>query len=203
LLLRQNRTEITSTLRLHHASRAALKKANSEMSKRPPIPEIDFLKLTRNHAEFANKLTTLGMSSTAIIEFAKHVGECWLKLADEHLREAKSALRTKSIRSAFSRAYYAAYNTSKALRYLNKGSVSLNGDDHGKAAGDLPDDLPSVEAWSSTITLLYEHRLRADYDNWNETSTKNSITPKEAVKKAESFLDVAKTYMKDKFGIGS
>lgn len=156
------------------------------MPKAPPIHEIDFIRLTANHAEFGAKLTRLAITSSVYGEYAKHVGDCWLSLAEEHLREAEVAARASCTRTAFSRAYYAAYNASKALRYLVNGVVSLKGDDHGKAAVDLPADLPDAASWSRNITTLYEHRLRADYDNWRDTASQNALQPSEAVQSAKS-----------------
>ncbi len=62
-------------------------------------------------------------------------------------------------RAAYSRAYYAAYNASKAIRYHVNGVVSLKGDDH-QAAPELPGDFPDLDQWSQLVAALYEHRLR-------------------------------------------
>src|SRR5262245_46572262 len=142
------------------------------MPKPPPIDEREFLRITINHSEFCRKLDSLSQPSSRadIAEHACHVGLCWLKLAIEHLEDANSALAAGRRRAAYSRAYYAAYNASKSVRYVVSGFVSLKGDDHSKAA-DLPDDFTDVEKWAADITKLYEHRLRADYDNWAATQS--------------------------------
>ncbi len=171
------------------------------MPKPPPIPELDFIKLTLNHAEFGAKLAKLAISSTAYGGYAEHVADCWFRLAEEHLREADAAARTNCPRSAFSRAYYAAYNASKAMRYMVNGIVSLKGDDHGKAAVDLPADMPNAATWSQNITMLYEHRLRADYDNWQSSASQNTLLPTQAVQTARDFVDATKSYLTKKFGM--
>lgn len=80
------------------------------------------------------------------------------------------------------------------------GSVNLRGDDHKKAS-DLPDDFPEVEKWAANITILREHRLRADYDNWGDTGSEHSLSAKDVVDLAEQFLSEAKQYLEAKFGI--
>jgi hypothetical protein len=75
---------------------------------------------------------------------------------------------------------HAAYNASKSVRYIVNGRVSLKGDDHGEAS-ELPDDFPDVDRWSEAITRLYEHRLRADYDNWRTTTSEMSLSASDAV----------------------
>lgn len=132
------------------------------MPKKPPIAELDFIKFTNNHAEFARRLQPLNVQSGDIIEYAQHVAKCWFELGGEHLVDAKLALENKRSRATYSRAYYAAYNASKAARYVVSGIVSLKGDDHGQAATNLPRDIPDVAKWSQVMTQLYECRLYAD-----------------------------------------
>jgi uncharacterized protein (UPF0332 family) len=171
------------------------------MPKPPPISELDFIKLTSNHAEFGSKLARLAIASPSYGAYAEHVCECWFRLAEDHLREADVAVTSGCPRAAFSRAYYAGYNASKAVRYMVNGVVSLKGDDHGRAAVDLPGDLPSTATWSQNLTTLYEHRLRADYDNWQSSTTQNTLLPAQAVQIAREFLETARTYLSQKFGI--
>lgn len=172
------------------------------MVKAPPLEELDFIKLTQNHGKFCAALRVLGYKSTSqgIAEFAHHVGLCWLQLAIEHLQDAKAARSSGCNRSTYSRSYYAVYNASKAVRFLVTGSVSLNADDHKKAS-ELPDDFPDVEKWANVIIGLYEHRLRADYDNWSSTASQHSMRIEEAVDLAEQFTNAAKQYLEGKLGI--
>lgn len=135
-----------------------------------------------------------------VMENVQHVGRCWLRLAYEHMNDAKAAIGLNCDRAAYSRSYYAAYNASKSIRYIVNGSVSLTADDHKKAP-DLPDDFPEVEKWAADITSLREHRLRADYDNWGATGSEHSLSARDVVDLAERFLSEAKQYLEAKFGI--
>ncbi len=172
------------------------------MRKFPPIDEREFLKIIRNHGELFRGLRTLDFAATSsdLIDQAHHVGLCWLRLASEHLDDAKVALASHRDRSSYSRAYYAVYNASKTIRYVVDGVVSLKGDDHHKAS-DLPDDFPDVAKWASAITSLYEHRLRADYDNWTSTRTELSLSPADTVVLAEQFIAEALSYLRGKYGL--
>ncbi len=129
------------------------------MPKRPPVPERDFLKLCRNHGELTSMLTKIGIDGGDVTEYAKYVSACWFRPGEEHLTEASRAIRTRSTRTVLSRAYYAAYNASKALRYIVYGTVSLKGDDHKNASTELPDDMKDVADWSRKVAILYEHRV--------------------------------------------
>jgi len=135
------------------------------MSKRPLVDELRFLKLSGNHLELSQKLMEIGVPAPDVLEFARFVCEAWFHLGEQHLAEASKLNKKQCARAVYSRSYYAAYNVSKATRYLASGHVSLKGDDHGKAI-DLPGNFPDTPRWSKAITTLYEHRLRADYDNW-------------------------------------
>jgi hypothetical protein len=146
------------------------------------------LDLLRNHAEFKATLVSLTMNRdlTVLEQHVHTVARRWFELARVHYGDASAASATANPRSVYSRAYYAAYNASKAVRYVVRGSVSLKGDDHRKVA-DLPDKFPDVDSWTSQLPLLYErlslfvvleHRLRADYDNWSDTAAENTLTPR-------------------------
>lgn len=168
---------------------------------KPPIHELEFLRLTSNHLELSRKLNTLSFQNPLLHEHAEYVGKMWFNLGNNHLSEAKSMLRLKSKphRAIFSRSYYAAYNASKCIRYLTAGLVSLKGDDHGKAT-DLPPDFPDKEKWAKSLATLYENRLRADYDNWTTTAADFSETSSNAVNSAEKFIAAARAYINNKIG---
>ena len=170
------------------------------MSTQPPIHELEFLKRVPNHGELNRKLNELQLSAPALVEYAQYICECWFHLAENHLAEAERMKAAGCNRATFSRAYYAAYNDSKAVRYLVNGTVSLNADDHKKAP-ELPDDFPNPSVWSQQITMLYENRLRADYDNWSTTVNEYSMTEEQAVDTARGLLDDARIYLTAKFGI--
>ncbi len=160
------------------------------------------LELLKNHAEFKAILVSLTMSSDiGVLESHVHaVARKWFELGRLHLLDA-SAVDTKvNSRSVYSRAYYAAYNASKAVRYVVHGSVSLRGDDHKKVA-DLPASFPDVDSWVSRLPLLYEHRLRADYDNWSDTASENILAPEDCLAAAAEFLKAAEQFLLAKYGL--
>lgn len=168
-----------------------------------PSDERLLLRLVRNHAETKETLKKLGLNSDLAL-FEQKVGDVarsWFRLAREQLLDAELGKQNGRIRLTYSRAYYAMYNASKAIRYLVIGTVSLRGDDHGKASTDLPDDFPDVAMWSARVTSLYEHRLRADYDNYADTASEHSITIEDSYKTAAEFIAVCETYIKNKLGV--
>jgi hypothetical protein len=124
---------------------AALRFRIAKLVREPSVTELEFISLTVNHGQFSDKLRKLDLAAAAeeVQKNAFHVGLRWMTLAQEHLDDAAASLLAGRKRSTFSRSYYAAYNASKAVRYIVFGVVSLKGDDHHKAS-DLPDDLPKV-----------------------------------------------------------
>jgi len=172
------------------------------MPKAPPVGELEFLHTTQNHRDYRSRLLRLGqtVAEAEIREFANFVGLRWYKLATFHLREATRSLGNRSRRSAYSRAYYAAYNASKAVRYIASGFVSLKADDHQKAP-DLPGDFPQAASWGPKLMTLYEQRLRADYDFWRGTPAKFTLTPKACVGMARAFVRECRGYLRDRHGL--
>jgi HEPN domain-containing protein len=181
---------------------AAIRFRIAKVVREPSVTELEFISLTVNHGQFSEKLRQLGLPTAGegIQKNAFHVGLRWMKLAEEHLDDAAVSLAAGRKRSTFSRSYYAAYNASKAVRYIVGGAVSLKGDDHLKAS-DLPNDFPSAVRWAEMIPKLYEHRLLSDYDNWDSTESQHSLTPSQAHELAGEFLLAAKSYLLAKFGI--
>jgi hypothetical protein len=170
----------------------------------PPKPTDErlFLKGVKNHAEFGNLLKELALAhdQAAYDKKVVQVASCWFNLSQEHLKEARAAATSRCARSTYSRSYYAAYNASKAVRYLVYGQVSLRGDDHAKAS-ELPDDFPNLAKWTTMISTLYEHRLRADYDNWKNTLGEHTISPGDCISHAEQFMNDCAQYAKTKYGV--
>lgn len=113
------------------------------------------LELLKNHAEFKATLVSLTMNGDLpILESHVYaVARKWFELARMHYADAIAVDARKHPRSVYSRTYYAAYNASKAVRYVVRGCVSLRGDDHKKVA-DLPSSFPDVDSW---VALQYEH----------------------------------------------
>jgi hypothetical protein len=168
----------------------------------PIISELDFVQTVQNHRDFRNRLVKLGLGAAEgqIKDNAHYVGLRWWKLAQMHLREAKRSLKNKSKRTTYSRAYYAVYNASKAVRYVATGAVSLKADDHQKAS-ELPGDFSTPAAWAVKITKLYEQRLRADYDYWTGARGRFTMKTVDCVKTASDFLKVCKSYLRDTHGL--
>lgn len=184
---------------LERLKRKAWRKKN--MPKKLTVKELDFLKLTGNHLEFSRKLSRLDCPNPDITQHAQYIGEAWFRLGEQHLAEAKRILSLGCARAAYSRAYYAAYNASKGTRYIATGSVSMKGDDHGKASSELPGGFPDEANWANRIIVLYEHRLHADYDNWSDTTSAFTLTPEESVNEAEDFISTARHYINSEFGM--
>jgi len=156
----------------------------------------------QNHAEFKQRLTRLKLSSD-LATYDAAVAEItikWLKLAHQHKSELEKLDAGHAPRATYSRAYYAAYNASKAVRYQSKGIVSLKGDDHQKVA-HLPDSFPNVDSWTRSLTSMYEHRLRADYDNWTNTAVENTLKPEDCADLARTFVDACTEFLRVEYGI--
>jgi hypothetical protein len=155
-----------------------------------------------NHAEFRQKLTRLKLTSdfpvfdSAVVE----VVTSWFKLAREHAEELNKLDPNDVPRAVYSRAYYAAYNASKAVRYMSLGIVSLKGDDHRKVS-ELPDSFPSVDTWARDLQVMYQHRLRSDYDNWSQTSAEHTLKPIECAVLAHDFINVCSAFLRNKYKV--
>lgn len=160
------------------------------------------LELLGNHAEFKSILVSLAMNGDLpkLEEHVHAVARRWFELARLHQADAAAAGIRNNPRAVYSRAYYAAYNASKAVRYVVSGSVSLRGDDH-KKVGDLPSSFPDAAKWAGDLALLYEHRLRADYDNWSETPSENVLSPKKCRTTSAEFLKIAEQFLLKKYGL--
>jgi hypothetical protein len=168
----------------------------------PPPDERLFLHEVKNHAEFKVKLTRLRLTSDFEVFQAAVSGvvKGWFDLARQHAGELEKLDPVQMPRAVYSRAYYTAYNASKAVRYAAYGIVSLKSDDHQKVS-ELPDRFPNVDTWARNLQSLYEHRLRADYDNWGLTPGEHTIQPQGCSDLAKDFLSVCHSYLKDEYRI--
>jgi hypothetical protein len=160
------------------------------------------LELLKNHAEFKATLLSLTMKAdiSLLDSHVYAVAQKWFELGRLHYIDASTADVAVNSRAVYSRAYYAVYNASKAVRYVVRGFVSLHGDDHKKVA-DLPGNFPDLDSWVSKLPLLFEHRLRADYDNWSDTSKENVLTPVNCLDIAADFLATAEGYLLAEYGL--
>lgn len=159
-------------------------------------------KVLNNHADFKARLVSLTMhGDLPILESHVHsVARRWFELARMHFADASAVDKLLNPRSVYSRSYYAAYNASKAVRYIVRGAVSLHGDDHKKVA-DLPSNFPDVDSWMEKLPLLLEHRLRADYDNWSGTSAENQLSPDNCLEISREFLDISEQFLFSEYGL--
>lgn len=152
----------------------------------------------RNHREVKRVLISFGAPDTSLLDDAVFAqARAWFRLGKKHLRIARLLMRVapKNWRSVVSRAYYASYNASKAVRYLVNGSVRLDGEDH-KHVGDLPDDFPERDSWSAFLTDLRDARNMSDYDPWPETYRQLPKRPSELLDGARAFVQSAADYLK-------
>lgn len=156
----------------------------------------------RNHAEFKATLTKLKLTSDLglLDSVVAEVIKGWFRLAQAHANELEKLDPDQLPRAVYSRAYYAAYNASKAVRYACYGFVSLKGDDH-RSVSDLPDSFPDVESWARDLPIMYEHRLRADYDNWSQTPSEHTLTPTQCADLARRFLGICETFLTEVYKI--
>jgi uncharacterized protein (UPF0332 family) len=123
----------------------------------------------------------------------------FIRLAEQHLQSAIQASKNKKLwRTTVSRAYYACYGASRAVRYLVIGHV-LIGDpkDHDKI-GELPDDFPGQRQWKIVLNNMRKDRNRADYEPWTKSLKELSGTPKLTLEKAIDFVRISKEYLRKK-----
>lgn len=161
-----------------------------------------FLELVKNHGEMRRLLADLAMVQDMHVlrQHVAAVAGCWLRLGEEHLVEARACANAGLGRATFSRSYYAAYNASKAVRFVVNGLVSLRGDDH-RAVSELPDKFPNVDTWAARLPEMYRHRLLADYDNWRDSIAERTLAEQDMVRSAEDFIGDCRKYLKDAYGV--
>ncbi len=127
-----------------------------------------------------------------------HVHNVWegIKLAQIHLRFAKSAAGRWNWRHRVSRAYYACYCASRAVRLAHNGSFSTEVEDH-KKIGQLPDDFPGKDVWAELFVKFRGDRNLADYDHTVSISALE-YTTNVYVKHADEFLREVIAYLRHK-----
>lgn len=119
-----------------------------------------------------------------------------VNLGNSHFRAAKRASGQVSWRQRVSRAYYACYCTSRAVRLAVKGTYNSDPSDH-KNIGDLPRDFPSTYKWSDFLTKFRGDRNLADYDH-TDCRKQLEMSDAEYVKQTEKFTRQAKDYLKNR-----
>jgi uncharacterized protein (UPF0332 family) len=117
-----------------------------------------------------------------------------LRLAEAHLRFARSAAGNAGWRQKVSRAYYCCYCASRAVRLSKTGVFSTQVDDH-KKVGDLPDAFEDRLVWADILTKFRADRNLADYDH-TVSSSALEYPPDDYVAHAAEFLKQAKKFLR-------
>ncbi len=153
------------------------------------------LKLKSNPYEIIKCLSTiLPIDQTDLIKEEIHSNVKQLvRLAQSHLRFAEGVTGKDAWRQKVSRAYFACYTGSCAVRLAVSGQYSTDVNDHRKI-GDLPDDFPSLSNWQNFFTTLRADRNLADYDH---TARASSLEMSSALylKKTGDFIREVKNHL--------
>jgi uncharacterized protein (UPF0332 family) len=128
-------------------------------------------------------------------EIKKNVRQL-VKLSNAHYQAAKRAIGLACWRQRVSRAYYACYCMSRAIRLGVKGIYNTKPNDH-ESIGDLPSDFPSKNDWSDFLIKFRGDRNIADYDH-TECRRSLEMSDAEYMEKTQEFLREAKNYLKIK-----
>jgi len=126
-------------------------------------------------------------------ELNKNVRQA-IRLADMHLRFARSATGNGSWRQKVSRGYYCCYCASRAVRLSKSGFFSTQVDDH-KKVGNLPDAFDKRLVWADILTKFRADRNLADYDHTVGPSALE-YPPDDYLTHATEFLKAAKSYLR-------
>jgi hypothetical protein len=122
----------------------------------------------------------------------------YLRLAAAQLRVATaSGTNGDAWRTLVSRAYYAAYNASKAVRLYVYGFTANDASDH-KNVGELPDDFPTHAQWTSKLIDMRFDRNVADYEPWPGSKAKLKKIPPTTLTDAQQFVTAVRVYLKGK-----
>ncbi|WP_144058187.1 hypothetical protein [Novipirellula maiorica] len=119
-----------------------------------------------------------------------------MRLADAHLRFAKSASGQLSWRQRVSRGYYSCYSASKAVRLAVQGTYDTDVKDH-KQIGDLPAGFPNRQTWKDLLTKFRADRNIADYDH-SETENALELPSTQYLDEATAFIAEAKAFLRDR-----
>lgn len=126
-------------------------------------------------------------------EVTKNVKQL-IRLGEGHLRYAHRLSGRDMWRQRVSRAYYACYSASKAVRLAQDGSYSTDAGDH-KKIGDLPDDFPDKNIWENKLTKFRADRNIADYGHSAKEKELESSSSQYLVE-ASDFVRGIKAYLK-------
>ena len=123
----------------------------------------------------------------------------FIRLSEQHLRAAILASKNKKLwRTTVSRAYYACYSASRALRYLVTGNISMGEVADHKKIGELPNDFPDRLKWADVLVEMRNDRNLADYQPWSNSLKELAVQPSLTLVLAENFVREAKKYLKSR-----
>lgn len=112
------------------------------------------------------------------------------RLGEEHLAFAKG-INAEHWRQIVSRAYYGAYQTSRAVRLHFNGAYSTDVSDHDKLT-KLPDGFPGKAKYETELKLFRADRNIADYDHL--------ARPSDLAKTVEQWAALATEFIADARG---
>jgi hypothetical protein len=119
-----------------------------------------------------------------------------VNLGNSHFRTARRASGPGSWRQRVSRAYYACYCISRAVRLAVNGAYTTDPADH-KKVGNLPNGFPSSATWSDFLIKFRGDRNIADYDH-TDCRKNLEMSDAEYVEQTEKFIRQAKGYLKNR-----
>jgi len=152
-----------------------------------------------NHAKVRTILQQY-LSAEFVAEYDAAVKEAtirFMRLAEQHLQEARQAGRNKKHwRTMVSRAYYACYSASRAVRYFVTGFVALEDVKDHEKIGELPGDFRDRKQWQDILFEMRKDRNRADYAPWTTTQRMLFAQPAKILARAEAFVQETKAYLR-------
>jgi len=125
-------------------------------------------------------------------ELRRNVRELLL-LSQDHLRAAQRATGRNAWRQKVSRAYYASYIASRAVRLAVDGTFSTDPTDHQRIAA-LPKNFPDAAYYADLLTKFRGDRNISDYDH-SVTRRDLEMSPADYINAARRFLRNAKSYL--------
>lgn len=114
-------------------------------------------------------------------------------LGKYHFNFARRQALPRDWRQVVSRAYYAAYSVSRAIRLMETGEFSRDVKDHQRF-DRLPNAFRQVAMYSNKLELMRDDRNICDYDHSAQVSDLTS-TPPDTLRLVAQFMLDAKAYL--------
>jgi uncharacterized protein (UPF0332 family) len=119
-----------------------------------------------------------------------------LRLAIAHRRFAAQVTGRLSWRQSVSRAYYACYTASRAVRLSVYGVYETDVSDH-KKVGNLPEDFADSATWQDLLTKFRADRNLADYDH-TALQADLELSVSDYLTKTDTFLTQCRTSLRNR-----